>query len=171
MAKRRRGTRRRKNFVAIPVNIQQALGTLADETVLNWNLLDQLFAEDFYAISAELVFALNGHTAGEGPIEFGLAHGDLTTAEIKECIDADWNDPDNIIAREQARRPVRRCGSYHGLSTVEVPNNGNPKKYPIKMMIGEDHELKAFVMNHTGGALTTGSIVTITGTVFGRWVR
>ncbi len=168
-AKRRRRSRGR--FVALPFNTQQALGTLADETVVSADLTTNL-AEDFYAISVDIVATVADGSAGDGPIEIGVAHDDYTAAEIKEFIDVNLTDPDNKIDQERSRRLIRRLGSIVELTNApQVPRSGDPKRIPLRFILGDGHTLSAWVMNHTGSAMTTGAVVTFSGTIYGRWLR
>ncbi len=172
MAKRRSRRRRNYNrFQAIPFESSLTLSTLADNTVVVQNLLGAEFAEDFYTISIDAIWSLLGHTAGEGPITVGFAHNDLSTGEIKENLDAEITDPDNIIAREMTRRPVRKSGTFPGLATNETLNHGDPKKTTMKFMVGDGHGLEQWAINRSNAALTTGTVVVCEGTIFGRWIR
>lgn len=167
----RRRKSRRRPYVAIPFQASGSLGTLGNGTVLAIPLLPQSFAEDFYCISAKAQLALHGVTTGEGPIGVGYNHDDLTVAEVAEALDASMTDPDDIIARERARRPVRMAGSFPTIAIDEVLNDGVPLKTPIRMMIGDGHSLTGYVQNRSGTALTTGATVLFDGVLFGRWVR
>lgn len=170
-AKRRRRSKGRRGYTAIPFQASGSLGTLGNGTVLAVPLLPAAFSEDFYCLSVKAQLALHGVTTGEGPIGCGYAHDDLTVAEIAEKLDASLTDPDDIIARERARRPVRMAGSFPTIAIDEVLNDGVPVKTPIKFMIGDGHSLTGYVQNRSGTALTTGATVLFDGVMFGRWVR
>jgi len=73
------------------------------------------------------------------------------------------------VEREQARRPVRRSGSFTGLSTNERLNDGKAVRTKISMYLAEGIELDAWAFNGSGSALTTGAVVHIWGTVYGVW--
>lgn len=172
MPNAKRKTRKRDpNFVAIPVSVKMSLSTLADETLLGATLLGAT-AEDLFVISCDLQWGLRGHATGEGPIEVGLAHGELSDAEVEEFVEVSFLDPNNILAKERARRPVRRAGIFPGLSSEEVlPSiNGNKVRTRVKFHIGE-HGLRAWAYNHSGAALAGSDVITIQGTIFGRWHR
>ncbi len=168
--KPRRRKRSNKNFVALPFNTQIALATLADETVLTSALLSA-FGEDFFCISADISLALDNVALSEVPVEVGLAHGDYTAAEIKEYVNANLTDPDDKIAQEHSRRQIRRIGLFGVNAENQVLNHGDQQRIKLRFSIGDTKELKLWIMNHTGAAMTTGAIVTAVGTLYGRWQR
>ncbi len=172
LAAKKRRRRRSGRFVALPFNTQQALATLADETVVSADLTTNL-AEDFYAISVDIIASIDGG-ASEGPVEVGVAHDDYTVAEIKEFIDVNLTDPDDKIAQERSRRLIRRLGTIANIGAGGaslVPRSGEAKRIPLRFVLGDGHTLSAWVMNHSGGALTTGAVITFSGTLYGRWLR
>ncbi len=166
MATKRR--RKSRNFVAIPFDQQLALATLNDNIVLSASTIGVL-TEDLFVISVDATWSLRGHTATEGPIEVGFAHGDLTDTEIAEALDASVLDPSDIIAGERARRPVRRSGKFSGLSTEEVLANGEQIRTKCKFTIGSGKNFDLWASNRSGANLTTGTIVEVQGTIYGRW--
>lgn len=172
MVNRRKTSRRsrRKNFVAIPYQDTLTLAALADNTVFEAAVIPAL-GEDLYILSVDSQFSLIGHTAGEGPISVGFNHGDLTATEIQESLNAELTDPDDIIAKERARRPVRKTGYFDGLTTNERLNNGANLRTKLRFSVGNDHTLGAWAWNTSGAALTTGSLVKVQGTIYGRWQR
>ncbi len=171
MANKRRGKRRyHKNFAAIPFSQAVALATLADDTVLLSAILTTL-VEDLYISSVKCSWGLRGLTAGEGPLNVGYAHGDLTVAEVKEFLDAELDDPDDIIQKERASRPVRHAGMYQGLAANEFIRNGEMIKTICKFTVGNDKSFNFWIHNRSGGTLATGAVVVIQGTIFGRWLR
>ncbi len=175
MAKKRKAKyNRRRNFVAIPFTAEFVLGTLADDTVLFGNLLGSAFGEDIFVISIDGLWGQQNPTLTEGPIEFGFAHGDLSAAEIREALVAELTNPDDIVAREHARRPVRRVGQFNDSSSagsVIQFNNGNIKRTPLRFSVGNGFQITTWVFNKSGAALTTGQTIHIAGTLFGRWQR
>ncbi len=171
MAKRRGRKRNYNRFQAIPFESSNALSTLNDNVVISQNLLGAEFSEDYYAIAADCTWSLLGGTAGEGPISVGLAHNDLSVTEIKEALDAEITDPDNIIAREQSRRPVRKAGTFPGLATNETINHGDPQRTRLKFMIGDGHGPAQYAINRSNGNLTGGQVVVCEGVLYGRWIR
>jgi len=172
MSKNKRYTRKRdRNFVAIPFQVSWALVTLGDGTVILQSSLSANFGEDIYIISMDVTFSILGLTVGEGPISIGMSHGDLSLTEVSEYLDSEMTDPDDIIAKERGRRPVRRMGAFSGVSANESLFNGVPKRYKILFSIGNDHALNLWARNLSGAALTTGATVKCQGTIFGRWQR
>ncbi len=159
----------RRNFVAIPFRSAITLGTLAAGVVLTADLTAAQFAREFYAISVDSSWALNGHTANEGPITVGFAHNDLSVGEIAEALDAELTDPSDIIAKERARRPVRRVGVFAGLAQEDVLNDGMEGRTPLRFGVNDGHAVAAYARNLDASTLTTGNVVRITGTLYGKW--
>ncbi len=167
-AKRRKPYRKyNSKFQALPVNDTSALGTLADATVLRSGLTN--LSDDFWFQSADLMFTLDGLTPGEAPIMVGVAHGDLSVVEIKEAIEAKPTNRGDIVAREQARRPVRQVGTFAGQVVNDTLNDGKPIRVPLKMYVAEGIELNMFSFNRSGAVLTTGATVSINGVLYGEW--
>ncbi len=167
----RRRKRSRKNFTALPFKGQLALGALAADAIVKVDVLNGNFVEDFYCISIDILLQSRAHTAGEGSFSVGFAHDDLSVTEIAEGLDANLLDPDDIIGRERARRPVWRLLSFLGLVASEIPADGRMVRRKLKMMIGNDHALAFWGRNQTAGTFTTGTIIEFQGTLYGRWVR
>lgn len=159
--------KRSSGLVVVNVQKQLALSTLADETVLGGGV-GSAFPQSVYALSAKLTWAIRGHTAGEGPILVGVAHSDLEVSEIKECIDSQWSGiwGDDLIAAEQARRPVRIVGQFSGVGTEETLGDGREIKTTLKFSVADGKALQIFAMNKSGAALTTGTIVECVGKFF-----
>ncbi len=168
LAARKRRRRRGGRLVALPFNTQLALSTLGDETIVEVDLTTVL-AEDFFAISCDLAVSVDGNTTTENPLEFGVAHGDYTVAELKEYVNANLTDPSDKIAQEHSRRLVRRFGTFSATDVNWSPNNGMEKRIPLRFSIGDGKSLIGWCMNHSGAGMNTGTIITFTGTIFGRW--
>ncbi len=172
MTKKRKQYNRRKNFVVIPFNTKITLSTLADNALVNATLMGANFGEDIYVISIDATWTIRSLTSNEVPIFVGIAHGDLSASEILESLDAELTDPDDIIAKEQGRRPVRRVGGFaDGSSGSQFLNHGNLIRTTMKMSIGNDHNIDVWAVNRTGSILTTGAIIDIAGVLYGRWQR
>ncbi len=170
MAKRQvRRKQRNSAFQALKVNAILTLGALGLETAITQALT--VLADDFWVQSADLAWTIRLLTSLEGPVALGLANGDLSVAEIKEAINASPVSRSDIIAREQARRPIREVGQVSADSDGGVLqlNDGQPVRTSVKMYLAEGTELNAFAFNQTGVALTTGAIVRIWGTLYGTW--
>lgn len=174
MPTKRTGRRRpsknyRRNFVAIPFFTDLALSTLVDNVLIDAAILT--FGEDCFVISADILVSVQGLTAGEGPLVVGLAHGDLTTTEVQEAIDAEVTDPDDIIAKERARRPVRRIGILSGVTSEQFLAQGTAQRITIRISVGDGHTLNVWCVNRSGANLAGGAIVTFAGTLWARWQR
>ena len=165
-SRRRRG--RRKGFVAIPFEVVHTLGSLADVTVGTFDVLGT-FARNIYLISADAVITMREHTPGEGPIVYGFAAGDLTSSEILEKLQAELTDPSDIIQMERSRRPVRQTGVFPGLSSEEALNDGRNTRTRLKFGITNGKTLDVWAYNRSGNALTTGTVINVLGTLYGRW--
>ncbi len=170
MAKKRRGSRRRsRNFVAIPFEQGVTVGALAQNAVEATAILT--FGEDIYLVSADVTVIGRSGTAGEGPLPCGMAHGDLTDSEIEEAVSAEVTDPDDIIAAERARRPVRKIGSLEDAAGQQL-ENGSKIRLPLRFSVGDGHTLKLWVRNASAASpLTSGAVVQFSGTLYGRWQR
>ncbi len=168
MSRRKRSNARNPNFQAWPVQAQVALGTLADNTVLASTLLG--VAQNARILHADLAWTLRNAAAGEVPIQVGLSHSDLSVAEVLEALNAQPSSQGAIIEREQASRPVRKVGSF-GRSTVtdQSLKDGEEIRTQIGWDLGPSFDLDVYAVNRSGGALTTGAYVVVTGTVYGIW--
>ena len=178
MAKGRRASTRanmrkrsRKNFVAMPFDVTNSLLTLGSAVVDGQAVHTGPFGEDIYLISADTLWSIRNATQNEGPIEVGFAHGDLTDTEVKEGLEVELTDPDDIIAKERSRRPIRRAGIFPLINVDEVLNNGVPLRTPIKFSVGDGHDLNVYAFNHGGQSLTSGAQIKAQGTLYGRWQR
>lgn len=161
--------RNKKNFVAIPFSVGVPLGALADLSLVSLPLVT--FGEDIFVISVDMNVAWKGAAGGEGPVELGIDHGDLTNTEVIEALEAELTDPDDIIARERARRPVRRFGFCDMVTQDGVHNDGRTTRVPVRFSVGDGKALEAFALNRSGGPLTPGVTMSFNGTIFGRWQR
>ncbi len=169
MARKPRRKASRRNFVAIPFRSGFNLSTLADGAVLKNDVMTM--GEDIFILSMDTMDTIRAHTAGEGPIEVGWAHGDLSVAEIAEYLDADLTDPDDIIQKERASRPVRSTGIFPGLATNEALNHGNKTRTKIMKSLGNGHTFSLWARNLSGATLTTGNFVSAVGKLYGKWQR
>jgi len=166
--KKRHGTR----MTFIPLDVGLALGTLADSVVAAGTMV--ALGEDFFVVGLKGTWSLRNPTVLLGPIDVGFAHGDLSPTEINEAITASQTDPDDIIAVERSRRPVRKVGSFAGVVTANldvVLNDGAPITTRFKRSIGDGHTLDIWAKNNSGSALTTGGSVRFQGHAYGRWQR
>jgi len=167
----RKSTRRRwnRNNRNVRVSNDAATGTPADEVAVAaaFTVVSQ---SDYRAISARLVWARRGQTGGEGPITVGLSHGDYTNTEIEEAIEATGAiDRGDKVAEEKANRLVRVVGEFPGQDADEVLNDGRPITTRLNWLISEGEVMKAWIYNHSGATLTTGSFLVVSGTLFIRF--
>ncbi len=170
MAAKRKRRRYNPNFFAIKFNINFTIGALADNTVAKTDWFATALENAARFISMDCVVTMTGHTAAEGPIQWGVMNGLLTAAEALEALDAEVLGPGWSQAREHSNRPVRLFGSFPGLSSDEVQNNGNQKRYKLRgLQIRDGDDLELFAVNRSGATLTTGTQITVSGTIYGVW--
>ncbi len=165
-AAKRRGGRRRP-LQPIKFSVSVPLSTLADVTVITGPTVT--LQQDFHVISTHMTIALKGLTAGEGPLDVGLAAGLYSVTEIAEAIDA---SPTSQFGPEMERsqRKVRHYGTFPGNETEEVLNDG--EKIARRMFLrgpGGTDLADCWVRNNSGATLTTGAVVEFTGVHWGRW--
>ncbi len=125
--------------------------------------------QDTWLMSTDISVAMFGHTAGEGPLIVGLAHGDYDSQEIEEYLEASaaWDEGDKV-AQEHRRRKVRTLGMLPGFASNESLWDGAQKRVKLgfKLQIGET--LKVWIYNFGAGTLTAGTTVKWAGTL---WTR
>lgn len=155
-------------FHARYVDAGFSLGTLGGVTSIVADLTANA-DRDLYLISADVVVALDGLTAGEGPLEVGLCHGTYTQTEIDGYIETTTDiDVGNPIANEAADRGryIKTIGMFQGLNTDEVLFDGRPRRIKLKFPLQEGEALAVWVYNRTGATLTTGCSVRISGKLY-----
>lgn len=168
-AAKRRSSKRRSRLAVINVNENIALATLADGAAISVDT--DPFGREFFCISADLYWMLDGGTSGQGPIVVGIAHNDYTDVEIAENLNqTGMEDPGDKIAQEQGRRLVRRSGQFANGVDNEVLNDGNVKRTKAGFVITDGFSLAFFAQNKSGATLTTGASVKVSGKLYGRWV-
>ncbi len=166
---RRNGGRNRRNFVAIPFDFTVTVGALVPGAIAVGSGIT--FGEDIFIISVDCVWSIYNHTAGEGPLKVGFAHGQLSSAEIIEALQAEQSSPDMIVEKEHARRPVRIAGVFSGISTEENLNMGTPLRTKVRFSIGNGYTPDFWILNRDAAPLTPGTILTVDGVIYGRWQR
>ncbi len=135
------------------------LGTLAPTTLISANF-DEVTTEKQLISSLVATWALDGMVAGQGPILFGVAHSDYTSAEIEAVIEATgtWNRG-NKTQQEIAKRLVRVIGTFVGLQgtgTNDVKfNEGRPVKTKLNWTLITGATLKLWAYNISASALST----------------
>ncbi len=162
---RRRG---RRPLQPVRFSGQLALSTLANETVLSVATQTAL-EQDFHVISTDLVLALRGGTAGEGPIDLGLAAEDYSVTEIGECLNAQPLRSQGA-EYERSRRRVRTYAILDGVETTETVNDGRPirKKMFLHAPAGQA-PAQVWARNRSNAALTGGQVIEFSGVHWGRW--
>ncbi len=165
------GRRKRQvNFSVIKFDFNRTLTTLADGAVTTINLLGSNLTREAYAISCDCYWTIKGLTAGEGPLEVGFAHSDLSTTEITEALSAEPTSPGEIIEREQSSRPVRYAGMFSGIGSNEVLNNGKHMRTKLGFTLDDGQNVVMYVANVAGLALTTGGVIRGIGKLYVRWL-
>ncbi len=167
--KRQRARKRSSGFRAIPFNKSLTIGTLATGAVISVGLMDSDFTDDQFVISAEIFAMIRNLTVGEGPLIWGVSHGDLTDAEIAEQLVAGAPNRDNIIEMEQARRPVRKMGIWSSVVADDVMNDGQSFRRKIGFRVGDGNNLDMWLQSKASQAnLTGGASLQLMGTLFVR---
>lgn len=126
--------------------------------------------ETCYALSADLLISVSGMTPGDGPLDIGLFHGDYSTAEVAECLDAvtDAFQEGDLVTKEKAKRRVRRIGQLSGGLADEVLNDGKPIRVRIKFAVDAGQDLGFYARNADSAQRTTGAVVHIKGKIYYR---
>jgi len=159
----------RKSRALVPVKFETAiaLSTLANDTVISAIALT--LTQDFDVISTDMTISIAGLTEGEGPIDVGLSDSVYTVAEIREWIDASPTQQYGAEAEQSARR-CRLFGTFSGDNAAETLNDGLPirKRMFIRGINGQPIA-DVWANNNSGGTLTTGGVISIQGTHWGRW--
>lgn len=159
--------------MALPVEGQLALGALVDGVIVKANVHTGLFAEDFFAISADLQVSVRDITVGEGfPASWGLNHSDYNVGEVAEHIDVSLLGRGSKIEQERLRRLVRNGGQFefNSASRIGFIPMGPSRRIPLRFMIQEGFALEIWHRNRSGATMTTGAQLEWHGTVYGRWV-
>ncbi len=137
------------------------LGTLATKTAIVASF-DEVVDDATRVSTIVATWAMEAMTAGDGPLEVGVAHGDYTLAEIEEYIEntGSWNESDKVQSREVARRLIRSVG----IVSADEPrlNDGKPVRTKLNWLLNEGQTLDLWVYNY-GAALTTGAVLNVNG--------
>ncbi len=145
--------------------ISVTLGTLSPGVVIKTDH-GAVVVDRVYALWAKGVWTLQGNTANDGPLMVGLAHGDYVAAEIEEAIEASgsWDRSDKI-AVEQARRMVRRSGTFDGVLTAEKLAHGESIFQKLGFVIEDGETISAWARNTDSGARQTGGSINFNGII------
>ncbi len=163
-----RARRGRGSLVPVKFQVQLALGAIAQDAgvIISTTAVLQ---QGFDIITTHLNLTLRGNTAGEGPIDVGIAAGQAyTIAEIIEALDASPLRASGV-EMERSQRKVRLYGAFDGLATDEKMNDGLTIKRKMFMrgLIGQTPS-QLWAVNR-GPARTTGAIIECSGVHWGRW--
>ncbi len=160
----------KSRIAVINVNEVITLGALASGVVISTET--DVFEREFWAVSTDINWTMKAHTAGEGPIEVGVAHGDYTVAELKENLDlTGMEDPGDLVAKEQGRRLVCRSATFIGDAALETLNDGLPIRTRLQFpQVGSAPQIAFWAQNLDTDPLTTGSLISARGKIYGRWM-
>ncbi len=174
MAKRKSLYGRRKRqvkFSVIKFDFNRTLTTLALDGLTSINVLGTNLERAAYAISLDCYWTLRGLTVGEGPLQVGMAHSDLSTTEIGEALIAEPTGPGDIVEREQSSRPVRNSGVFSGFAANEVLNDGKPMRTKLGFTLDEEQNVLMWVKNISlANPMTTGAAIRGIGKLYVRWL-
>ncbi len=153
-----------------------ALGALASVDLVGITAAIVL-QEDFRILKSEIICIISGLTAGEGEgLVFGMANGELSAAEIEECLEAigplDRNDR---VAHERAMRKVDTLGVLKQPSASSTEGSfenaqGGRIMTSTKRWTYSDPEGYTYWIYNLGPALTTGATAQLLATHYGVWV-
>ncbi len=166
-ARKRRG---RRSLQPVKFAAQLALSTLGSATIIATPTVDNL-KQDFDIVSTDLVCMIRDLTPGEGPLLFGLAEESYTVGELGEALDASPLSQYGT-AQERAGRKVRTYGAFEGVDAEETVNDGRAirRKMFLRAIGGASSAMaQVWIRNLSGATLTTGAILEIQGTHWGRW--
>lgn len=149
-----------------------ALGTLADQTALKiGSRYAGLIEEDFRISRIELWASWNTIGADdEGPLYLGLACNELSSAEIKECIESAPLLRSDRVEIEEAERPVWPFEILHTIGNRESGRTVVHLERKINWTFSNPDGWTYWVYNDSGIALTTGSGLVVFAKIWGVWV-
>ncbi len=150
--------------------------TLADNTALKQNNpLD--IAEDFRMIKTEIVAEWRDVASSNGPLHMYLVNDELTVAEVVEAVQAGGPlNRNDRVAQERAERAVFLIGQFpefkagHSTELRGADGQMGVINKTIRWTFSNPEGWSFVVINRTGGALTTGSIVRFSAKHFGVWL-
>ncbi len=162
--------RRDPNFTSTIVLGNVGLGALATATLVSGSLV-AASDEAYRAISVDLTWSMAEHTAQQGPIMVGIAHGDYSDTEIEEWLEATAAiNRGDLIAKEKASRRCRHVGTFSGLSSSESLFDGRIKRTKLGWAMTTGKTLKVWGYNLDADILTTGSLVKANGRMYLRYI-
>ncbi len=161
MARRGRGRRKFRRYLAGAIDHKLQLSTLAGNVLIGSSIAD-VVTEEAWLSSVKAVWSINQWTPGAdiGPVWVGVCHSDYTDAEIEEWIEntGSWETSDKVQSREVGRRLIRQVGIFQEPATAVVTttlNDGRPITTKCGWMLGTGQTLKVWAYNMGGGAFAT----------------
>ena len=169
MARRsKRRYKRNRKLVKIPVTSTLSLAGIGSGGITDGNATT-IMARDFFAVGFKGDYSIKDFTASEGPVKIGWAHGDYTSTEVQEMLNAENIDDSDKITNEKARRLVRPVGKFAGFATDEVLQDGRLIWTRLGFTLQEGIALSHWAINRSGGTWTSG-VVTLDGHLWGLWL-
>ncbi len=151
-----------------PCSETLTIGALAVKDVVS-NAFAGAVVDREFLLSIKGAWTWRGVPAGEGPLQFGIAHSDYTAAEIEEALEAtgSWSEV-NQIAAEQSRRKVRIVGVIddEDADGEMAFNEGQLTKTTCKWVQANGTGLQLWARNLGGATLTTGSTLQFDGDAY-----
>ncbi len=170
MARKRNYNRRvrKRGLIRGTIEEEIILGALTTEDMITQSG-DNVVSESTLIMSIDTTWAYSDHTAGEGPLVFGVNHSDYSSAEVDAWFEAtgSWNEAD-LVAKEVNSRLIRILGQFAGGLTEEVFNDGKSKRTKLNWRLSTGQTLDYWVRNRSGTTLTTGTVVKVNGIA---WLR
>lgn len=147
--------------------VRLTLSTLASGTVIA-AASGITLSEDFRILKAEILGSTKGMTADEGGVVIGLADGELSDAEVAECLNSRPGDRNDNLANEQAMRPV-----FPFDIVFENQAGGDlmvKEEIKPRWTFSNADGWQWFAFNIGSGALTTGTVIDLFVKIYGVWV-
>ncbi len=164
--------RRKFNLRRVRIAHAGTVGALASADVVANAFVDA--ATDTYRLmSLDASFAWSNKAEIDDGMEFGIAAGDYTAAEIEECLEANGSiNSGDRIAREQANRLVRSIGTFGSSGALDnsgvVFADGRKVKTRLNWLVPIGKQPKIWIRNGSGTVYTTGSQILVNGDI---WVK
>ncbi len=161
LARKGRGRRRRfRKYLKGQLDTTQLLGTLAAETLISKAVTDSV-TEKAWVSSIKAIWTMTNFTpaATSGPITFGVAHSDYTSAEIEEWLESSGSwDAGDLRSQEIARRKIRQVGTFEAPSAATDTarfNDGRAITTKCGWMLQTGQTLRFWWYNEGSGAVGT----------------
>ena len=168
MARKRKGRSRPPKILQYELAL--TVGALASNDVIG-TTSPPTVQDRTFLIGHKGTWSTRNFTVGEGPIAFGVAHSDVSDAEIETYLEqtAGWFESD--IAAKLNRgfgRYIKRVGVFD-LSLVDQSLNDGVALYTkLGFTVNEDEGLNIWTRNQSGAILTTGGVILTEGFVMAR---